>query len=110
MHLKRIIVFLSFAGALSVTAQTNQLGGGLPVTAGMATNKQTLTATNFVASGLSVTNGGLSSNSTNNVPPTSILGTNFMVQPITMADAIQMALQNNYDIQIARYKPDIARF
>jgi outer membrane protein len=110
MHLKRIIVFLSFAGALSVTAQTNQLGGGLPVTAGMATNKQTLTATNFVASGLSVTNGVLISNSTNNVPPTSILGTNFMVQPITMADAIQMALQNNYDIQIARYNPDIARF
>ena len=33
-----------------------------------------------------------------------------LVQPITMADVVQMALQNNYDVQIARSNPDIARF
>jgi outer membrane protein len=47
---------------------------------------------------------------TNNVPPTSILGTNISIRPITLEDAIQMALQNNYDVLVARYNPDIAHF
>jgi outer membrane protein len=110
MHLKRIISLLSFLGAISISAQNNAPAGADAPTLGVKTNKVALTATNFVASGVMVTNGVLVSSTSNNVPPTSILGTNFVVQPITMADVVQMALQNNYDVQIARSNPDIARF
>ena len=110
------------AGGVSLFAQvtqTNQLPGTpqtgapqtiLPPTAGVRTNAVNLTATNFIAGGLSVQNGNLVGYGTNNVPPTSILGTNVTIRPITLAEAIGMALQNNYDIQIARYNPEISRF
>lgn len=80
------------------------------MTAGVRTNAQALTATNFVASGVVVTNGMLMATASNNVPPTSILGTNITVESISLADAVQLALKNNYDVQIIRYNPDIARF
>jgi outer membrane protein TolC len=100
-----------FAAAASITAQTPELGSStIPPTAGMRTNSGPLTATNFVASNLIVTNGVLANVFSNNVPPTSILGTNVTVRPITLDEAIHMALQNNYDILVARYSPDIAQF
>jgi len=67
-------------------------------------------STNFVAGGLAVTKGVLVGNTASGVPPTSILGPNVTVRPITMEEAVGLALQNNYDIQIARYNPDIAKF
>jgi outer membrane protein len=97
-----------FLGAVSLFGQ-NELGSAtIPPTAGMRTNAQALTATNFVAGGVSVTNGVLVA--PNSVPPTSILGTNITVRPVTLEEAVQMALENNYDIQIIRYNVDIARF
>ncbi|HEV8543142.1 MAG TPA: TolC family protein [Verrucomicrobiae bacterium] len=105
----------AFAAAAGLFAQQNELlpptlrGGAIPPTAGMPTNSIPLTATNFVA-GAYVTNGILVTTSSNNVPPTSILGTNITIRPITLEDAIEMALQNNYDVLVARYNPDIAQF
>src|SRR5688572_22958232 len=110
MHFFRILgMFAAAALGNAVAQQTNQ-PAGLPPTAGVRTNAVNLTATNFVAGGLSVSNGVMLGYSTNNVPPTSILGTNITVRPITLAEAIALALQNNYDVQIARYNPDIANF
>src|SRR5690606_35910764 len=43
-------------------------------------------------------------------PPISLLGTNFVVRPISLNEAVQMAIQNNYAVQIVRRNPDIARF
>jgi outer membrane protein TolC len=105
-------VLASAALALAQAPQngpTPSRGSALPPTAGVRTNAVPLTATNFVAGSLSVTNGVLI-NAINNVPPTSILGTNITVQPITLDEALQMALQNNYDVLVARYNPDIAQF
>lgn len=96
--------------SLAQTNQTSQLPAGLPPTAGLRTNQVSLTATNFVAGGLSISNGVPVGYNTNSVPPTSILGTNISIRPITLDEAISMALQNNYDVQIARYNPDISRF
>ena len=102
-------LFLALA-SLAQTNQTSQLPAGLPPTAGLRTNQVSLTATNFVAGGLSVSNGVPVGYNTNSVPPTSILGTNITIRPVTLDEAISMALQNNYDVQIARYNPDISRF
>src|SRR5262245_17651351 len=100
------IALAGSAGALlgSVTALAqNELGSStLQPTAGMRTNAVSLTATNFVAGTATVQNGVYISGGTNNVPPTSILGTNVTVRSITLADAISMALQNNYDVQIVK--------
>ena len=57
MHLKRIISLLSFLGAISISAQNNAPAGAGAPTLGVKTNKVALTATNFVASGVMVTNG-----------------------------------------------------
>lgn len=116
MHLFRIIAAITALsgvfglGRQSLTAQPAPVPGGLPPTAGVRTNAVNLTATNFVAGGLSVTNGVLAGYGSNNVPPTSILGTNITIRPITLQDAIAMALQNNYDVQIARYNPEISQY
>jgi outer membrane protein len=97
------------ASGLGAIAQTNSPVTGLPPTAGVPTNSVNLTATNFIAGGLTVTNGVLAGYSSNNVPPTSILGSNVVVRPVTLAEVIDLALRNNYDIQFARLNPDIAR-
>jgi outer membrane protein len=110
MHSFRILGGLSLATVLVAMGQTNQPPTSLPPTAGVRTNAINLTATNFIAGGLSVSNGVMVGFSTNNVPPTSILGTNITVRPITLEETIALALRNNYDILIARYNPDIARF
>ncbi|MGZ8939550.1 MAG: TolC family protein, partial [Limisphaerales bacterium] len=110
MHLFRLMGAAIAASSFSVSAQTNSPSSALPATAGVRTNAASLTATNFIAGGLSVTNGALAGFSTNYVPPTSILGTNIVVRPITLGEAIGMALQNNFDIQIARYNPEISRY
>jgi len=109
MHSFRILpaAFLSLA-ALNAPAQTNPPATTPPPTAGVRTNAVNLTATNFIAGGLTVTNGALAGY-TNNVPPTSILGTNINVRPVTLAEVIDLALRNNYDIQFARLNPEIAR-
>lgn len=106
------ILSLCAAGALwhAATAQGQTNQGGLPPTAGMRTNAVNLTATNFVAGGLSVSNGVMSGFSSGNVPPTSILGTNISIRPISLQEVITLALQNNFDIQIARFNPEIAGF
>src|SRR5688500_12476125 len=109
MHLFRTLGVVAAMSSLSALAQTNT-PGTLPPTAGVRTNAVNLTATNFVAGGLSVTNGALVGFNTNNVPPTSILGTNISVRPVTLPEVLQMALQNNFDIQFARLNPDIARY
>lgn len=113
MHLFRIGVTLAVA-ALTATAgraQAPELGSStIPPTAGVRSNAVSLTATNFVAGGLIVTNGVLTGTGANSVPPTSILGTNITVRPITLDEAIGMALQSNYDVQVARFNPDIAQF
>ena len=109
MHLFRTLGAIAAASSLSALAQTNT-PGTLPPTAGVRTNAVNLTATNFIAGGLSVTNGALVGFSTNNVPPTSILGTNISVRPVTLPEVLQMALQNNFDIQFARLSPEIARY
>ena len=108
MHSFRILVLA--ASSFSLLAQTNTTPGTLPVTAGVRTNAVNLTATNFVAGGLSVSNGVMVGYTSNNVPPTAILGTNINVRPITLVEAVGMALRNNYDIQIARHNPEIARY
>jgi outer membrane protein len=112
MRLFRILgVFAAILSSVGTAkSQTNQLSTGLPVTAGVRTNAVNLTATNFIAGGLSVSNGVLMGFSSNNVPPTSILGTNITIRPITLEEAIALALQNNYDVMIARYNPDIANY
>ncbi len=93
----------------TVSAQ-NELGSStLPVTAGIRTNSQPLTATNFVASA-GMTNGAFVTTLPNNVPPTSIFGTNITVRPVTMQDAVQEALMHNFDVQIVRFNTDIAKF
>ncbi|HVK59662.1 MAG TPA: TolC family protein, partial [Candidatus Kapabacteria bacterium] len=97
------------ASGLGAIAQTNSPVTGLPPTAAVPTNSVNLTATNFIAGGLTVTNGALAGYSSNNVPPTSILGSNIVVRPVTLAEVIDLALRNNYDIQFARLNPDIAR-
>jgi outer membrane protein len=109
--------FSRFAGGLALAslsaalAQPVQPGAGaLPPTAGASTQGVALTATNFVAGTLAVTNGVLAGPGLNNVPPTSILGSNVVVRPITLGEAIALALQNNYAVQIARYNPDIAEY
>jgi outer membrane protein len=99
---------VSFA-ALNTLAQTNLPSTSLPPTAGIRTNSISLTATNFIAGGLVVSNGVLTGG-INNVPPTSILGTNINVRPISLQEAVGLALQNNYDVQIARYNPEIAGY
>src|SRR5687768_17075121 len=111
MHLFRTLGAIAAASSLSALAQIQtNAPGALPPTAGVRTNAVNLTATNFVAGGLSVTNGALVGFGTNNVPPTSILGTNVVVRPVTLPEVLQMALQNNFDIQFARLNPDIARY
>lgn len=112
MDLSRYFAISILAAGVAGHAQPAGTGpaGQLPPTAGMRTNAATLTATNFVAGGLAVTNGALSGPQANNVPPTSILGSNVVVRPITLPEAIGMALQNNYAVQIARFNPDIAQF
>jgi outer membrane protein TolC len=111
MYLFRKLGVVAAVSTLSALAQTQtNTPGTLPVTAGVRTNAVNLTATNFIAGGLSVTNGALVGFSTNNVPPTSILGTNILVRPVTLPEVLQMALQNNFDIQFARLNPDIARY
>src|SRR5688500_16696243 len=111
MHLFRTLGAIAAASSLSALAQIQtNAPGALPPTAGVRTNAVNLTATNFVAGGLSVTNGALVGFGTNNVPPTSILGTNIVVRPVTLPEVLQMALQNNFDIQFARLNPDIARY
>jgi outer membrane protein TolC len=97
-------------GGLSTFAQTNSSSTGLALPAPGLTNAANLTATNFIAGGLAVTNGVLVGYGTNNVPPTSILGTNVVVRPVTLPEVISMALQNNFDIQFARFNPQIAEF
>jgi outer membrane protein len=112
MHSFRILgafALVSLA-ALDAPAQTNLPATTLPPTAGVRTNAVNLTATNFIAGGLVVTNGTLAGYSTNSVPPTSILGTNITVQPVTLPEVIDLALRNNYDIQFARLNPEIARY
>lgn len=89
-------------------AQTNTPSAALPQSV-PRTNVVNLTATNFIAGGLVVTNGVLMGGS-NNVPPTSILGTNIAIRPITLQEAVALALLNNYDVQIARYNPEIAGY
>jgi outer membrane protein len=111
MHFSRFFGGLALAGGLGLLAQPADPGaGGLPPTAGLKTNVASLTATNFIAGGLGVTNGVLAGPLLNNVPPTSILGSNVVVKPITLGEAIAMALQNNFAVRIARYDPDIAQF
>lgn len=110
MHLFRILGGLLIATLVSANAQTNSPATALPPTAGVRTNAINLTATNFVAGGLAVTNGALVGSLSNNVPPTSILGTNIVVRPVTLPEVIALALQNNYDIQFARLNPEIARY
>lgn len=110
MHLSLTFSGLLMATALTAVAQTNLPSNALPPTAGVRTNAINLTATNFIAGGLAVTNGALAGYGTNNVPPTSILGTNVVVRPVTLPDVIGLALQNNYDIQFARLNPEIARY
>ncbi len=111
MHLFRTLGAVAAVSSLSAFAQIQtNTPGTLPVTAGIRTNAVNLTATNFIAGGLSVTNGALVGFGTNNVPPTAILGTNITVRPVTLPEVIQMALQNNFDIQFARLNPDIARY
>ncbi len=113
MHLFRKIGSLTLAGvagSAGLFAQSGQPSSGIPPTAGMRTNQVNLTATNFVAGGLSVQNGMLVGYGTNSVPPTSILGTNISIRPITLGEAIGMALQNNYAIQSARFDPEISKF
>jgi outer membrane protein TolC len=107
------IALLGAAGAFvsaNTAAAQNELGSStIPVTAGMRTNAVTLTATNFVAGAAGVTNGVFVSD-TFNVPPTSIFGTNVAVRPLTLEDAIQQAITQNFDVQVARFSPEIARF
>ncbi len=108
-------VLVSFAGiavAGSVTALAqNELGSStVPVTAGIRTNAVALTATSFVANAAAVTNGVFVGDAKGNVPPTSIFGANPAIRPITMDEAIQQALANNFDIQVARLTPEVARF
>ena len=109
MHLFRILGGVVVASSLTAIPQTNSVSTGLPATAGVRTNAVNLTATNFIAGSLSVTNGVLVGGA-NFVPPTSILGTNVIVYPITLPEAIGMALKNNYDVQIARYNPEISQY
>jgi HAE1 family hydrophobic/amphiphilic exporter-1 len=106
MHFTRLIGGFVLAGTFAVQAQP--VSQGLPPTAGMRTNEAVLTATNFVAT--RVTNGVLVGSVTSSAPPTSILGTNVTLRPITLDEAVNMALQNNYDLQIMRHNPDIAAF
>ncbi|HEX7860602.1 MAG TPA: TolC family protein [Verrucomicrobiae bacterium] len=112
----RILVTGAVVSGLSVIAQTNSPvinnapNTGVSPQVGVRTNAINLTATNFVAGGLSVTNGALAGYATNYVPPTSILGSNIVVRPISLPEAIAMALQNNFDVQIARFDPAIAGF
>ena len=108
MHSFRNLAYVLAASSLAL-AQTNSPTSTLPPTAGVRTNAVNLTATNFIAGGLTVTNGALAGY-TNNVPPTSILGTNITVQPVTLPEVIAMALRNNYDIQFARLNPLIANY
>jgi HAE1 family hydrophobic/amphiphilic exporter-1 len=110
MHLFRTLGAALAITSFSAFAQTNSATSTLPPTAGVRTNAVNLTATNFIAGGLAVTNGVLVGYATNNVPPTSILGTNVVVRPVTLPEVIALALQNNYDIQFARLNPDIARY
>lgn len=110
MHFSRFFGGLILAGGVGLWAQPAEPAPqGLPPTAGLKTNAVNLTATNFVA-GLGVTNGALAGPALNNVPPTSILGSNVTVKSITLGEAIAMALQNNYAVQIARYSPDISQY
>src|ERR1043165_3409057 len=109
MHLFGTVGITLFT-AVGALAQ-NEPGSNILLAPRVArTNAVNLTATNFVARSAAVTNGMFISTDTQNVPPTSILGTNIVVYPITLDSAIQMALTNNYDIQIIRYNPDIAQF
>jgi len=110
MYSLGICAGLAFIGITSALAQ-NELGRStIPPTVGLRTNVVNLTATNFVAGSAMVTNGVFLNPQGHNVPPTSILGTNIVVRPLTLDEAIQMALENNYDIQIVRYNPEIAQF
>lgn len=62
------------------------------------------------ASSLVVTNGVLTGQGTHNAPTTSLLGSAMTVQSVTLQQVVEMALQNNYSIQISRFDPDIADF
>ena len=112
MHLIRTVSPLAIAGFLSVSAQNNPAPAQpAPAAAGVRTNAQPLTVTNFVASPTaSVSNGIPVGAWTSQVPPTSILGTNIVVKPLTLGEAITLALENNYALQIARITPEIRRF
>ena len=65
--------------------------------------------TNTVAQ-LSFTNYVWNVASSNRFPAVSLLGTNFVVRPVSLSEAIQLALENNYAVQIARQDPRMARF
>lgn len=78
--------------------------------AGTTTALPTISPTN-AAAGLTVTNGVLTATSgSHNAPVTSLLGTDVTVQPVTLQQTVEMALKNNYAIQIRRYDPEIAEF
>jgi outer membrane protein len=109
MHLFGTFAGVVLLGLGSALAQNELTNATLSPREIVRTNAVTLTATNFVADSARVTNGVLVAPA-HNVPPTSILGTNITVRPITLDEAVQMALKDNYDIQIIRYNVDIAEF
>src|SRR5688500_6429736 len=88
----RILVTGAIVSGLSAIAQTNSPvinnapNTGVSAQLGVRTNAINLTATNFVAGGLSVTNGQLAGYATNYVPPTSILGSNVVIRPVTLPE------------------------
>ena len=66
-------------------------------------------ASNTVAQ-LAFTNYVWSTAGSNRFPAVSLLGANFIVRPISLTEAVQLALENNYDVQIVRQNPIIAGF
>src|SRR5688572_178378 len=110
MHFSGIVAGIAFVGATGALAQPELGSSTIPPTVGLRTNAVTLSATNFVARTAGVSNGVFFGSATHNVPPTSIFGPSPTVRPLTIQDAIQEAVANNFDVQILRLTPEIARF
>lgn len=91
-RLKNICVLLAFATALNAAAQSQPtdktVTNGLP--------PAVTTTTNQISSSSSTT--------TNGLPPAR------KTRVVSLTDCIQLAIQNNFDIQIQRYNPQISDF
>lgn len=100
MQVTRIVGVLALASAFVLRAQQNPASAPVNIPAGPATDNAPAAApAPALVESLSGTN-----------RPGSVQRTEFATRSISLEEAIESALQHNFDIQVERYNPEIARY